>query len=109
MAVPAMVSQMASATDPNLREARNILDTIKSRVPGLSYKLPERLNLWVQPLARVQSFGPDLVSLVWFITDRNDPFIYALEWPSLGLSNPQRKIGGVGNHCRSGRDKKRWE
>src|SRR3546814_13048383 len=55
MAVPAMVSQMASATDPNLREARNILDTIKSRVPGLSDELPERLDLWGQPLARGKS------------------------------------------------------
>src|SRR3546814_1171738 len=32
MAVPAMVSQMASATDPNLREARNILDRKSTRL-----------------------------------------------------------------------------
>src|SRR3546814_10990940 len=58
MAVPAMVSQMASATAPNLREARNILHTIKSRVPGLSDDLPDRLNTWGQPPPRVQTFGP---------------------------------------------------
>src|SRR3546814_18890959 len=63
MAVPAMVSQMASATDPNLREARNILDTIKSRVPGLSDELPERLTLWGQPLrSEERRVGTECVS-----------------------------------------------
>src|SRR3546814_1747271 len=95
MAVPAMVSQMASATDPNLREARNILDTIKSRVPGLSDELPERLNLWGQPLARGKSFGPDLVSPVWVSTERNDPLMSEVARLRLGLSKPQRTIGGV--------------
>src|SRR3546814_11404158 len=95
MAVPAMVSQMASATDPNLREARNILDTIKSRVPGLSDELPERLNLWGQPLARGKSFGPDLVSPVWVSTYRNDPLMSKVPRLSLGLSNTPRKIGRV--------------
>src|SRR3546814_1062097 len=90
MAVPAMVSQMASATDPNLREARNILDTIKSRVPGLSDELPERLNLWGQPLARGKSFGPDLVSPVWVSTERNDPLMSEVARLRLGLSKPQR-------------------
>src|SRR3546814_15170893 len=53
------------------------------------------LNLWGQPLARGKSFGPDLVSPVWVSTERNDPLMSEVARLRLGLSEPQRKIGGV--------------
>src|SRR3546814_1252429 len=48
-----------------------------------------------QPLARGKSFGPDLVSPVWVSTERNDPLMSEVARLRLGLSKPQRKIGGV--------------
>jgi hypothetical protein len=50
VAVPAIVAQAAQAFDPILREARNPLDKIMSRVPGLSQGLAPRRNIFGRPI-----------------------------------------------------------
>jgi hypothetical protein len=62
MAVPALSSQTAQALDPNLRDARSIMDAIKARVPVLSQSVPVRRNVWGEPVDNGDAVGPDILS-----------------------------------------------
>lgn len=59
--VPSGVAALARARDPYLRDTKreNFADelsaTLKSRIPGISETLPERRNIWGQPVERAGS------------------------------------------------------
>ncbi|SEQ47323.1 Endonuclease YncB, thermonuclease family [Sphingobium sp. YR768] len=78
LAVPAGVAQVARTIDPTLREADTVLDAVRRRVPGLSQSLPERRDVWGQPVTSEGGIGPDIVSPIWLSTRRNDSVNNAL-------------------------------
>jgi hypothetical protein len=55
--VPAGVAQMERLQDPTVREVYSMMDSIKSRTPGLSKNLPPRLDLWGQPVKQESGLG----------------------------------------------------
>lgn len=65
LAIPSVVNQVAQSTDPYLRDARNIVDAVKARVPVVSEGLPVKRNVWGEPIERGDSVGPDLLSPVF--------------------------------------------
>jgi hypothetical protein len=86
IAVPTLVNQITRTTDPILREARDPIDRIKSRIPGLSKTLPARVDIWGQEIRSERGFGDvpgaagnalakteGLLSPIWVSTARNDP------------------------------------
>jgi hypothetical protein len=93
--VPTGVAQIARTRDPYLREARSILDTIRSRIPGQREKLPMRRDLFGEPIKLEGALGPDMVSPVYQSRVTNDPV--ATEMLRLGVSPSRvmRKISGV--------------
>lgn len=96
IAVPSFVNQMARVNDPTLREARGTLDRIRSRVPGLSETLPERRDVFGEPMRSEGGVGPDIVSPVWTKTAKNDPTIRALLADGIGISDPDRSYTSGG-------------
>lgn len=89
MAVPAIASQTAQALDPNLRNARTVMDAIKSRVPVLSRSVPARRNVWGEPVAAGGGvpFSPFYVSKV-----NTAPLNQEIARLRVPLSMPQRHI-----------------
>jgi hypothetical protein len=71
-AVPNIVTQTNSVIDPYMRETETLMDTIKSRVPVVSKRLPARVNMWGEPIERGDALGPDLLSPVWASKERGD-------------------------------------
>jgi hypothetical protein len=52
VAVPNIAAQAARAKDPYVRDARNLMDTIRARVPGIRESLPAKLDVSGQPINR---------------------------------------------------------
>lgn len=93
--VPTGVAQIARTQDPILRDARNIVDRIKSRVPGYSKTLPPRRNLWGEAIVLEGGVGPDIISPVYVSHDRHDKVNHEIVRLEMKPSMPERKINGV--------------
>jgi hypothetical protein len=48
--VPSIVSDVAKATDPKLRESKSSTDALKARIPGLRQTLPEKTDVFGETL-----------------------------------------------------------
>ena len=93
--IPAGVSQVARIMDPTLRDARTIVDKIKSRIPGYSETLPPRRNIWGEPIVLSGGLGPDIISPVYTSTDKRDPVSDEILRLRLPLGMPPRSIDGI--------------
>ena len=94
-AVPTGVAQIERIQDPMLREARTILDQIKSRLPGYSTELPPRRNPFGEPIVPEGSLGPDWLSSFWTKTPDNNPVAQEMIRLRMGVSKPKRQVFGV--------------
>lgn len=93
IAVPAFVAQMARTNDPIMREARGVIDRVKSRVPGLTDELPARRDAFGRTIVSEGGIGPDFLSPIWTSTAKNDPTVAALLKAGAHVTAPRRKIG----------------
>lgn len=85
-------SQLAHVIDPNLREARNVLDTIRSKVPFASESLLPRRDIWGEP-AKGYSSLPG--TAIYAQPAAQDPIEQAMARIGFWPAQPQRKITGV--------------
>lgn len=93
--VPTGVAQFARARDPYLREARTILDKIKSRIPGMRETLPARRNVFGEPIKLEGALGPDILSPIYKSAAKNDPVISEMIRVGVAPSSPSRQIRNV--------------
>lgn len=93
--VPTGVAQLAKVDDPYLREARNILDTIRSRIPGERDKLFIRRDAFGDPIVGEGAVGADLLSPIYQSTARNDAAIAELLRLKVYPGRLSRKLQGV--------------
>jgi hypothetical protein len=100
LAVPSVVAQTARTFDDQVRDTRGsgiadtALNTIRSRVPGLSESLPVRRDLWGNPLQR-EALGPNMVSPFQLSTARNDPLTAAVIHSGARIAPPSRTVHGL--------------
>lgn len=93
--IPTGVAQAARAQDPMLREARTILDVIKSRIPGQSQTLLPRYDVFGQPIVLEGSAGPDFLSPIYESRIKDDPVVRELLELKIFPAKLQRKIRGA--------------
>lgn len=93
--VPSVVAQTTRVYDPYLRDARSVLDQIKSRIPGLSETVLPRRDVWGEPIRLEGGLGPDLLSPIYESRLNNDPVNQRLLALKIYPSRPERKIRGV--------------
>jgi hypothetical protein len=93
--VPALAAQSAQTIDPVIREARTVLDGIKSRIPGLSQGLHPKRDIWGEPMVREGGFGPDIASPIMEKRIKSDPVNQALLAANYFPGKLDRKIRGV--------------
>jgi hypothetical protein len=94
-AVPTGLAQAARVEDPYLRDARTLLDTIKSRTPGLSSDLMPKRDIWGEPIQLEGGLGPDIFSPIYERRITNDPVAQELIRLKVWPAPVQRKIRGV--------------
>ena len=93
-AVPALVAQTAQVIDPNLREARTIVDTIKSRVPYMSQSLLPRRNVFGEEIKRQGALGPDILSPIFTSQVKDNPAAAEMLALKYYPSMPTRDVNG---------------
>lgn len=93
VAVPTIVAHSARAIDPVLREARGPVETIKSRLPGMSKDLPARRDVWGQPIRGEGGPLYTMTSPVYKSSVKHDPL--SEDALSFGgrIGKPKRTIG----------------
>lgn len=92
--VPAAVAQYTQAEDPYIRDARSMLDVIKSRVPGWSSTLIAKRNLFGEQIKRGGALGPDMVSPIFTSTVKDNPLAAELVRLRFYPEMPQRVLAG---------------
>jgi hypothetical protein len=95
LAVPTVVAQVARTNDPIIREARDPIERIQSRLPGLSDNLQPRRDIFGRAIGNEGGAGPDFVSPFQVRERRNDPVIAELLSNGINISRPDRKLRGV--------------
>lgn len=81
-------------TDPTLREARSVLESIQSVVPGWSSSLPPRRNLFGEVVSLSGGLGPDLISPIYTSTLKDDPVSQEIARHRVDISLPSRTLEG---------------
>jgi len=94
IAVPGAVAQLARTADPVLREARDPITRIRSRIPGLSQGLYPRRDVFGKPIVGDGGLGPDIVTPIYTGTANNDPTINALIAAGSNINAPSSRVGG---------------
>ena len=90
--VPSAANQVAQAIDPNMRDARTLMDAIKARTPGLSQSVAPRRDMWGEAITRGDSLGPDIVSPLYATTVTNDLVRAEVARLRVPVPMPQRKV-----------------
>ncbi len=94
--VPSAVAQYTRAEDPYIRDARGIIDTYKSRIPGQSTTLKAKRDVFGEPIKR-PSTGSVLDIVNPFIPSEpaNDPVASELERLDIKIPSVPKKLGKV--------------
>jgi hypothetical protein len=96
-AVPTGVAQVERLVDPEVRAVYNIMDEMKSRIPGYSSELFPRRNLWGDPIVLEGGMGPDIVSPIYTSEAKESPVdeeLLKLKAP-IGMPSKTQNIHGV--------------
>jgi hypothetical protein len=81
--------------DPTMREAANVVDAIRARVPGFSDDLPPRRNLWGEPIVLQGGLGPDIASPIYTSTETSSAVDAEIVANRVPIQMPSRVIGDV--------------
>ena len=92
--VPNFSAQIARTNDPSFRDARGFVDKLKDRIPGLRETLPQRFDIFGNPIKGEGNFGPDIISPVWLSTQKDNPIAQALLDAGYFPGQPRRHING---------------
>jgi transglycosylase-like protein with SLT domain len=95
--VPNVLNQIGQSTDDTSRIAEGVVDTIKSRMPGLRLDLPVRLDVWGEPIPQQQFLGPDVLSPIGVSQETQDPVRLAMAKDRIEIPMPRRKVKLLGD------------
>jgi hypothetical protein len=93
--VPNILNQTAQAIDPNLREARNLMDAIKNRVPIVKEGLTQRRDVFGEGIELGSGGFTSLISPIFVSDFENDPAAEELLRLKVGVSKVPKTISGV--------------
>jgi hypothetical protein len=71
-ALPSFLGHTARTVDPQIRESKSLMSSIKSQIPGLSKKLPAKYNVLGEPLTRANKGADYFVNPIQHINKKPD-------------------------------------
>ena len=92
--VPAIVSQTQRSSDPVLRDAKTLLDSIRARAPWFSRSVAPRRDVFGREVRSEGGVGPDILSPFAVSTAKRDPVVRALLDAGAHVSKPVAKVRG---------------
>lgn len=98
--VPNFSAQVARANDPSFRDTKDgdawqeLLNRFKERIPGYKETLPQRFDIFGEPIKGEGNLGPDLFSPVYVSTKKDNPIAKALIEAQYFPGQPRRHING---------------
>lgn len=93
--IPSGVAAVERSISPELNATYDVLDRIKSRIPGYSEDLPPRRNIFGEPVVLEGGIGPDIMSPIYISTAKEDPIADELVAQEVSISMPRRVINEV--------------
>jgi len=100
--VPGGIAQVARVADPMKHQIDGWLDTLKSRIPGLSSTLEPNYNLKGDPITigmyeSLPGKGFGMVNPMLWSEDKNDPVWQEIRRNRVPVTMPARRLGGGTN------------
>jgi hypothetical protein len=92
--VPGFLMQARKEVDPEVKEVWTMMDSIKSRIPGLSKDVKPHVNLLGEDVHYEGGLGPDIASPVSQMTENPHPGAKEVARLNVDLKHPLREIGG---------------
>ena len=89
------LNQTAQSIDDTIRENRTMMDRILRRIPGMSFTIPPRLNIFGEPAKFPTGFPMDIVSPVGITRSTKDPVKLHLAELRHDIQMPDRSMNGV--------------
>jgi hypothetical protein len=89
------MAQAARAMDPYTREARTMMDVLRSRVPVVSRELLPRVDLWGEPMPNPDAFIAPGITAIWERQMSTDPVNIAMWNIGMGVAPVGRTIRDV--------------
>lgn len=93
--VPAGVGNITRIDDPYLRDARNIVDGLRVKLPGLSDNVYPKRDIFGQAIRKDGAVGPDIVSPIFQSKLNNDPVVKELTTLGIFPAKLERQIRTV--------------
>lgn len=94
---PGLSDAFSGLPDPVAVHLQQMVNRVRSSIPGQSADLPPRRDLWGEPISRASGvgWGFDLISPVAISDNEDDPVNKAILDNKVPLSHPLRSIDGV--------------
>jgi hypothetical protein len=89
------MAQMARASDPYSRQARSVMDALKSKIPGMSESLLPRRDIWGEEMPNRDALLAAGVTAIYETRMSRDPVNLALLDLGVFPALPERKIRNV--------------
>lgn len=93
-AVPAISAQMTRSIEKDVKAVNSVMDSIKSRIPGYAKDLPQRLDIWGEPIT-LDTWGPMIVSPVRRSKVKESLADQEIVRNKVDISMPEKRIDGV--------------
>jgi hypothetical protein len=90
--IPSVLAGVTRSTDPEFRQINGMIDSIKSRIPGVSETLEPKINVWGEPIERPSTPALRFLSPVPISEEKGTPIDYELEKLKINLGMPEKKI-----------------
>lgn len=92
--IPSFSAQLSRSIDGDVKDIRNIMDAMKSRIPGLSKDVPSKLNLWGEKI-EFETLGPKILSPIRVSKAKDSPADNEIVKHRVSIAMPTRQIYGV--------------
>lgn len=93
--VPSVVAGVARSIDNKMRDTNSMANNIKSRIPVVSETVPERLNVWGEPVERTGSAVSRFISPMPISQEKGSKLEKELVKLKLDIGMPDKSISGV--------------
>jgi len=92
--VPAISAQAVRSLDKDVKAVNSVIDSVKSRIPGYSKDLPQRLDLWGDPI-KIDTWGPMILSPVRKSPKKDSMADAEIVKHGVQITMPEKHINGV--------------
>ena len=93
--VPSFVAAIERQVSPEISATYDMIDRIKSRIPGMSEGLPPRRNIFGEVIVPSGGLGPDIISPIYTNEVKDNPVADEMVRQQVPIGMPRRTVNGV--------------